>query len=246
MKAYPVKHLSVPFFKEKLIQRCCHLPLNLLIVFFLKHPLSPRPDSVSSSADSSKIQLLSRRVQQEKWGTLSTLSGEELALRNASPSHARTQTISAIDGWDFTALLQLARWILRWWFIRISHFKSPLLCHAFSQAVPTEGPGARFWTTAPIWCFWMTVHIVVGCYPPSDTNGDWQREAISHIRFSTYTSPACLENISVLWLEVLMKLGCKTCTFCFFLFLWHWVFLSWRALEFLAAALILTSSDSGS
>lgn len=99
-------------------------------------------------------------------GALSQHSrGSELAPRNASPSHIRTQTISAIDDWGFTALLQLARWILRWWFIRISHFKSLLLCHTFSRAVRTEGPRAQFWTTAHIWCFWMTVRIFVGCYP---------------------------------------------------------------------------------
>lgn len=99
-------------------------------------------------------------------GALSQHSwGSELALRNASPSHICTQTISAIEDWGFTALLQLARWVLGWWFIWSSHFKSLLLCHTFLQAVHTGGPRAQFWTTVHIWCFWMTVHIFVGCYP---------------------------------------------------------------------------------
>lgn len=74
MKAYPVKHLTVCHsLRRSSSRRCCHLPLILWLFFSLYHPLSPLPDSVSSSADSSKIQLLLRRVQQEKWGTLSTL-----------------------------------------------------------------------------------------------------------------------------------------------------------------------------
>lgn len=66
------KHLIVRHpFRKSSSKKCCHLPLILLIVFFLKHPLSSLPDSVCSSADSSKIQLLSRRVQEEKWAALS-------------------------------------------------------------------------------------------------------------------------------------------------------------------------------
>ena len=105
-------------------KRCCHLPLILLIVFFfsLKHPLSHLP--VSSSADSSKIQLPSRRVQQEEWGTLSTLPGLGVSPEECiSLLHSHTKQFSAIAHWDFTALPQLDRWILRWWFIRISEFQ---------------------------------------------------------------------------------------------------------------------------
>lgn len=74
MKAYPVKHLTACHsWRRSSSKRCCHLPLILWLCFFFPPPSSPLPDSVSSSADSSKIQLLLRRVQQEKWGTLSTL-----------------------------------------------------------------------------------------------------------------------------------------------------------------------------
>lgn len=39
--------------------------------------------------------------------SLNTLGGSELALRNASPSPIRTQTISAIDDWGFTTAGQV-------------------------------------------------------------------------------------------------------------------------------------------
>lgn len=145
----------------------------------------------------------------ERNGPLSQHSlSSELALRNASPSLIRTQTISAIDDRGFTALPQLARWILRWWFIRISHFKSNFL--------GAEGPHAQLWTTAHIWCFWTTLYLC-RTLPISDTNGNRQQEAITEIRICAGTS----WHISVLCLKVWIESRWKT--FCFFLSFQRWV-----------------------
>lgn len=59
--------------------------------------------------------------------------------------------------------------------------------------------------------------------PISDTNVNWQREAITDISLCTYASTACWENISVLCLSVSIELRFKTWTFGFVLFFQCWV-----------------------
>lgn len=100
------------------------------MVFFLERPLFPLPDGVSFSADSSTIQLLSKRVQQEEWSALDARGAQESAPRNAFSYPTCTQAIEAISSPDF-ALPHLTRQIL-WWFIHI-------LSNTFFWTVHAEG-----------------------------------------------------------------------------------------------------------
>lgn len=201
MKAYPVKHLRLPFFKEKLIQEVLSPASHSLIVFFSFSSsihFLPTLTVFPPQRIHPKFNYFRGGFSQRN-GALSQHSwGSELALRNASPSHTHTQTISAIDECGFTALLQLGRWILRWWFIRVSRFKSLFLCHTFSRAVHTEGPRAQSWTTARIWCFLDDCSYLCRMLLTSDTNGSWQQAAISDIRLVPTPLLLIWKNISVL------------------------------------------------
>ena len=153
MKVYPGKHLNAPFFKRSSSERCCHLPLILWLFFSLKHPLSPCPDSVSSTVDSSKIQLLSRRVPQEKWGTLSIPSGLGVSPEECiSLSHSHTNNFN--NGrrrlYCFTRAHPMDTEMMI--HTDLSFQVSPAPSYVF-RAVRSEGPAVQFWTTAHIWCF---------------------------------------------------------------------------------------------
>lgn len=93
----------------------------------------PHSNDGSFSADSSTIQLLLKRVQQEEWSALDAHRAQESAPRNAFSYPTCTQAIEAISNPDF-ALLQLTRWIL-WWFIPFIH----ILSNNFFWTVHTEG-----------------------------------------------------------------------------------------------------------
>lgn len=149
MKAHPVKHLIAHHsLRRSSSRRCCHLPLILWLFFPSSLHFLPSLTVFPPQRIHPKFNYF-RGGFSKRNGALSQRSrGPELAPRNASTSHTRTQTISAIYDLGSSALLQLARWLLRWWFIQISHFRSLLLCHTFSRAVHTEEPGAQFWTWA--------------------------------------------------------------------------------------------------
>lgn len=149
-------------------------------------------------------------------GALSQHSrGSELAPRNASQSHA--QTVSEIYDRDFNALVQLARWTLRWWFIRISNFISLLLCHTL-LGVHIEGPLSFF--LSHIWCFLMTfVSLLPG--KPMGTNRKKQLRTNSD---DINSCPGYWVKISDLWAGALIELKCKTWTLCLCLFIHCWAF----------------------
>lgn len=124
---------GAPSFKRKAHpKRCCHLPLTLWLFSSSSiHSHPPSPDSVFSAADSSQIQLLFEEGYAEEMGSsLSTLLGDPpwvgppLREMHLPLTSSRKQFL-AIDDRGFT-LLQLARWILRW-FIRLNS----MLCRWF-------------------------------------------------------------------------------------------------------------------
>lgn len=103
--------------------------------FLLRLPLSPLPDGFLLCGFIQNSITFEEGSEREM-GHSRHSRGSKLAPRNASPL---TQTILATREWGRAALLRLARWILRWWFIRISHFKPVSACHTFSWAIYSEG-----------------------------------------------------------------------------------------------------------
>lgn len=159
MKAYPVKHLIVRHSLKKSSSKKVLSPASHSLIVFPEESPPWQWRTVSSSADSSKIQLLSRRVQQEKWGTLSTLSGPVVGPGECiSVSHLHTNNFSnrRLRLYCFTKARQVD--IEMMIYTDLSFQVS--LAHTFSRAVHTEGPCAQFWTTAHIGCFWMTLQDV--------------------------------------------------------------------------------------
>lgn len=177
-----------------------------LIVFFLKHPLSPLPDSVSSSADSSKIQLLSRRVQQKKWAALSTLSGARSWPRGThlslSHSHASNFSNRRLRLYFTTARQVDIKMIYTIYLYALSHF------FFFFWTLQTEGILKYCTYLMFLDDCWSLCRML----PTSDTNGNWQQEALIDIHFCAYATHC---------LGVLIDLRCKTLNlhFLFFQFL---------------------------
>lgn len=142
VKACPVKHFAVYHsLKRSSSKSCCHLPLIPWLFF-------PQASTFVFTLTVLPSQWIHPKFNyfwggfRKRDGALSQHSrGSELAPRNTSQSHA--QTVWQIYDRDFNALVQLARWTLRWRFIRISNFISLLLCHTL-LGVYIEGPLSFF------------------------------------------------------------------------------------------------------
>lgn len=117
--------------------------------------------------------------------SLNTYGALELAPRNAFLSPIRTQAIRTIDDQGFT-LLQLVRWILKW-FIRFIY----IFCHIFLWG----------WRCVLNYCKYLRLL--------NDSSGLRRTLSISHNKGKWQREVLCFHFCAHTTLFILMDLGCK-------------------------------------